>query len=71
MQCHYSSPSLLCSTAHWENGSTEQNAAIQFANQSGNNRKKQLQALFQMQSWEAVRDGRDKAVNGNQKLEAD
>lgn len=32
---------------------------------------KQLQALFQMKSWEAVSDGRDKAVNINQKLEAD
>lgn len=71
MLCHYTSPSLLRSTAHWENGRAEQCAVIQLANQSRSQRKKQLQALFQMQPLETVRNGRGKAVSGNQKLEAD
>lgn len=71
MPCHCNSQSLLCSTTHWENGSAKQCAAIQLANQSWNHTKKQLQALFQMQSLKAVRSGRDKTVNDNQKLEAD
>lgn len=71
MQCHYSSSSLLCSTAHWENGRAEKYAALQLVNQSKNYRKKRLQALLQMQFWQAVRHGRDKAVNDKQKLKAD
>lgn len=71
MPCHCSSRSLLCSTTHWENGSAKQCVAIHLANQSWNHTKNQLQALFQMQSLEAVRNGRDKKVNGNQNLEGD
>lgn len=71
MHCHYSSPSVLFSNAHWENGRAEQYAAMPLVNQSQNHTKKQLQALFEMQCWEARRNGRDKAVNGNQKLEVD